>query len=271
MTGSEKLRKENQALRNEISDLRGKLEEISKDLAASKVQQVEDGAHVAGRDMSPGRMQSVEFVSSQYDQLVAFKKDAMTQIKQLTTRVNEISIVCERISKAIDALEAYSYQYNIKIVGVPIVTERETPEQTANLCSRLFSALGVPNVSITDIDTAHRVPSRTASARPNAIVCKFVRRLAKEQVMAARREVVNVQASQLGFQERVDIQHIALYDHLTPRLQELLYEGKKFQTTNGFKFCWAKNGFVFLRKTDSSPVLKLSSLEDLRALMEHSG
>ena len=43
MTGSEKLRKKNQALRNEISDLRGKLEKISKDLAASKVEQVEDG------------------------------------------------------------------------------------------------------------------------------------------------------------------------------------------------------------------------------------
>ena len=65
MTGSEKLRQENQALRNEISDLRGKLEKISKDLAASKVEQVEDGGHVAGREMSPGREQSIEFVSSQ--------------------------------------------------------------------------------------------------------------------------------------------------------------------------------------------------------------
>ena len=127
--------------------MRGKLDKISKDLAASKVEQVEDGGHVAGREMSPGREQSIEFVSSQYDQLVAFKKEAMTQIKQLTARVNEISITCEQIAKAINAFETYSYQYNIKIVGMPTVAERETMEQTAELCLKLFSALGVQNVS----------------------------------------------------------------------------------------------------------------------------
>ena len=84
--------------------------------------------------------------------------------------------------------------------------------------SSFFTALGVHDVSLADIDTAHRVPSHTASTRPNAIVCKFVRRLAKEKVMAARREVKNAQASQLGFQEHVDIQYINLFDHLTPRL-----------------------------------------------------
>ena len=39
---------------------------------------------------------------------------------------------------------------------MPMVAEREHPEQTANLCLQLFSALGVKGVSIQDIDTAHR-------------------------------------------------------------------------------------------------------------------
>ena len=38
------------------------------------------------------------------------------------------------------------------------------------------------------------------------------------------------------------------YDHLTPRLQELLFESKKYKNANNFKFCWAKNGAVCLRK-----------------------
>ena len=79
----------------------------------------------------------------------------MTQIKQLTVRVNEISIMCEQIAKAINAFETYSYQCNIKIVGMPTITKRETPEQTAELYLKLFSALGVQNVLISDIDTAH--------------------------------------------------------------------------------------------------------------------
>ena len=140
MTGSDKLRKENQALRNEISYLQGKLEEISKDLAASKVEQVEDGGHVAGREMSPGREQSIEFISSRYDQLVAFKKEAMTQIKQLTARVKEISIKCEQIAKAINAFETYSYQCNIKIVGMPTVAEPSTPSTTIS-CSVSYTIM----------------------------------------------------------------------------------------------------------------------------------
>ena len=92
---------------------------------------------------------------------------------------------------------------------MPTVAQRETTEQTAKLCLKLFSALGVQNVSIFDIDTAHRVSSRSTSDRPNAVVCKFVRRLAKEKVMTARRDVANVQASQLGFEERLDVRNIA--------------------------------------------------------------
>ena len=48
----------------------------------------------------------------------------------------------------------YSYQYNLKIVGVPEVKEHESSQDTANLCLKLFSGLGV-DISITDIDIAH--------------------------------------------------------------------------------------------------------------------
>ena len=72
-------------------------------------------------------------------------------------------------------------------MGVPILAEREPAEQTALLCLRLFSALGIKNISIFDIDTAHHVPARRASNKPNAIVCKFKRRLPKDKVMDAGR------------------------------------------------------------------------------------
>ena len=76
------------------------------------------------------------------------------------------------------------------------------------MCLRLFSALGVKDISILDIDTAHRVPSRRASNKPNAIICKFTRRLAKEKVMTARRKVFLLQGKDLGFEENVQAQGI---------------------------------------------------------------
>ena len=69
---------------------------------------------------------------------------------------------------------------------MPTAAERERSDQTTNLCLQLFSALGVKGVSISDIDTAHRVSSMKPSNRPNVIICKFLRSLAKDQVMAVR-------------------------------------------------------------------------------------
>ena len=91
---------------------------------------------------------------------------------------------------------------------MPMVAERENPEQTADLCLQLFSALGVKGVSIQDIETAHRVPSMKPSNRPNAIVCKFVRRLAKDQVMAARTKVGRLKAEELGFAGDINVKYL---------------------------------------------------------------
>ena len=142
---------------------------------------------------------------------------------------------------------------------MPSVAERESPRQTANICLKLFAAFS-------DIDMVHRVPFRAASNRPNTIICKFVRRLARDNVMANRRNVNALSPVDLGFSNNTDVSHINLYDHLTPRLQELLYESKKFKDAKSYMCCWAKNGLVFLRKTYNSTSLKLKSLEDLRRL-----
>ena len=80
----------------------------------------------------------------------------------------------------------------------------------------------------------------------------------------------NLNAEDLGFSGGVDVSHINLYDHLTPRLQELLFESKKFKDANSYKYCWAKNGFVYFRKTDTSTAVKLCRLEDRQEVASQS-
>lgn len=116
------------------------------------------------------------------------------------------------------------------------------------------------------IDIAHRIPARRQTDRPSAVIFKFVRRLAKQKVMAARSRVRNVQASQFGFSYDMDVGHLNIYDHLTPRLQQLLFEAKKFQVTNQFKFCWVKKNMVCLRKFEGDSVIRVNNLQDLLSL-----
>ena len=78
ITGTVKLRKENQLLRNEIADLKAKLQRISENLTKMEEQH---GRRPDEREMSPGRVHSVEFVSQQYDMLNKFKVEAERQIR----------------------------------------------------------------------------------------------------------------------------------------------------------------------------------------------
>ena len=176
MANSEqKLRKANKELKDEVAELKVKLEKVLKELS----DRTEECKHVgnSGEVLSPDKTKSVEFASDQYDDLIAFKVSTSKELEEIRVRLDKISETCDHIQKSLDAFELYSYQFYIKIVGMPMVAEREHPKQTANLCLQLFSALGVKRVSIQDIDTAHRVPSMKPSNRPNAIVCRFVRRL----------------------------------------------------------------------------------------------
>ncbi|CAB4029592.1 Hypothetical predicted protein [Paramuricea clavata] len=63
----------------------------------------------------PTRARSVEFISSQYDELSQFKETAKRQIQDILTRVNKISERCDLIAKTVEESEAYSYQFNVKM------------------------------------------------------------------------------------------------------------------------------------------------------------
>ena len=74
-------------------------------------------------------------------------------------------------------------------MGVPELKPKESAIETSQLCEQIFKAMGL-NASILDIDIAHRVATRNPNSnQAKPIVCKFVRRLTREQVMIEKREM----------------------------------------------------------------------------------
>ena len=261
------------ALRNENEQGKRQLEELKKEFESIKSKMAEQrGSYTA--TVIPPDTQDVQFLSDSYDALVQSKTSIEEDVGKFSLRLDLLGKNVDRIDKAIDDMLHYSYQYNLKIVGVPLVNENESAEDMANLCLKLFSALG-NDISVYDIDIAHRVPQRNAAIdngrrrQPNAIVCKFTRRMAQDKVLASRRNTSQLTPEALRFSPTAEINRIRIYSHLTLRLQELLYAAKAHQNMHSYKWSWSKGIAIFLRKTDTSTAIRLESLGDLCKLREH--
>ena len=98
------------------------------------------------------------------------------------------------------------------------------------------------------------------------IVCKYVRRMAREKVLIARNNTSQISVSDLKFPPTIKVDHISNFSHLTPRLLELFYETRKYRTTNGM----VKGMSIYLRKSDDSKVVKLNSIQDIVDLQKRT-
>jgi hypothetical protein len=209
---------------------------------------------------------SLQYLGNEYDELQQFRKKAKQQISQLETRLTEIAEKADKLSSMIDEAQQYSYSYNIKLIGIPELNSKESAIETSQLCIKIFNEMGT-NVSIGDIDIAHHVPTRrTFADRPKPIICKFIRRLAREQVMTVRRDVTKINPTCIGLPAESTMHYAGIYDHLTPKQQKLLADTKKFKSDNDYKFCWIKNNTIFLRKTENSQPIMIKEQCNLDTL-----
>ena len=99
---------------------------------------------------------SLQYLSDEYDDLSASNSGVVDQLKALSRRLNKLSAEFTRVGNAIDEVEEYSYQFSVKIIGLPEKIS-ETAAETSALCVKLFQEMGA-EVFRSDIDIAHRVP-----------------------------------------------------------------------------------------------------------------
>ena len=71
--------------------------------------------------------------------------------------------------------------------------------------------------------------------------------------MNNRNDACKVTATSVGIPADCSFEDVVrLFDHLFPQNRQLPVDAKKFQNRNGYRFCWAKNCVVYLRKTEVS-------------------
>ena len=95
------------------------------------------------------------------------------------------------------------------------------------------------------------------------IICKLVRRVVREGILKSRENICKVSAANIGLEDQNLLVEAQIFEHLTPPVQELLAEAKKFQRENDLKFCWVTNFKVYLRESEGTRPIVIKNLSDL--------
>ena len=260
------LRKENDELKKQLQEIQKELSTVKKKVTAPSRKQhgaerlnLQTPLVIAQPDDKPNQ-NDVQFLN-------VTQENILSKLEEMESKIGEIAQNTDRISKAIDDIQAYSYQYNLKIVGVPQAETTEKATDTVELCLKIFAGIGV-EVSPLDIDVAHRVPAKSQDGcrRGNLpIICKFTRRMVHDEVLSRWRNCNLLLPATFGLNSENELR-ISIFSHLTSRLQEIFYLAKSVKEHDNYKYCWAKDTAIYLRKSDNSRAIKITSLQDIEAL-----
>ena len=270
------------SLKQQNQDLKDKVDALSKEITQLKEKVRLDSAITFGAEAAATSgnsnnnasndetlSSSLQYLSDEYDDLSASNSGVVDQLKALSRRLNKLSAEVTRVGNAIDEVEEYSYQFNVKIIGLPEKSS-ETAAETSALCVKLFQEMGA-EVFLSDIDIAHRVPSRQQNGAPKPIICKFVRRLAKASVMETRQSASQVNPSNIGLSADSVLDRVRISPQKNrispPKNNTCCLKRKRFKEQNQYRFCWTKNSSIYLRKSEGSRPIKITGIGILQRLV----
>ncbi|KAI5651393.1 hypothetical protein NE865_00637 [Phthorimaea operculella] len=192
----------------------------------------------------------LKVLEGRMSQLENAKKD---QVIAIQTRL-------DAIEDGLNEKEQWSRMSNVEIKGVP----QSKNENLFDVVAALGKKIQYP-IQKTQLSFVTRIPTRDSKQTKPIIVC-FNNRYVKEDFIAAARISMKespMTASALGFSGS---DRIFVNDHLTARNKTLLTKAKKLKEEKGFQYLWVKHCKIFLRKSDTSPIILIKSEKDLNKL-----
>ena len=152
------------------------------------------------------------------------------------------------LNNRLERLEQYSRKDQIKIFGVQCEAAPEK-EDTDSVVVGLLEKMGV-ECTPADISISHRLPSR--GGKPPPIICKFMSRKTRKQVMEKKKNLKEVEGCERVF----------LADNLTAQRSKLL---RKLKERDDVKSAWSIEGKIkaVLVKNGREKKITIDSLDDV--------
>lgn len=209
-----------------------------------------------------GIEKSISSISDLYD-------DMKCQVKRLQDECSEYRKLTESLAKTVRDLQYKSRSSSIEIRNVPN-QDKESSADLMKIVTAIGNTVDLP-ITASNIRDIYRIPG-TSATKP--IVAEFTSVHIKSDLMSSVRSYNNKQPNKdnklntelLG----ITGQKRAVYidEHLSNTTKRLFYLAREYAKKHDFKFCWAANGNIFLRKQPGFQQILVKSEATLFELQE---
>lgn len=207
---------------------------------------------------------SVDFMSDKFDNL---REELEHTRHELNSTQEEMKILArenEDLRQQMNDLQQYTRRDNVMIFGAPEIEQQSTYEVLEEISETIGGSEFVQDVSI-----AHRLPARPGKTRP--IVVRFTKRRSRDEWLhrfrnEAKKDVNGPGIDTTKVNRNFPAGRITAGDQLTVTTRDLLNRTWDAARQKNFKFVWTKDGKIFARKDESSPVHKITTLQDVNNL-----
>lgn len=191
-------------------------------------------------------------------------KHQLKELDRCKAEVVELRLEVTELRQELAAKEQIRFLKDVEITGI---TENNT-ENLPQLVTVIAATLGV-ELDPRDVDEVRRVGPRGKPGpleRPRPIVVSMTRRGPRDQLLRAARARRGLTTDKL--QLPGNPRRVYLNEHLTKINRILFSKARKLGNELHFKYVWTSNGNIFMRRSDTSSVLHVTSeavLEKLEA------
>ncbi|KAI5631534.1 PHD-finger domain-containing protein [Phthorimaea operculella] len=198
--------------------------------------------------------------------------DVKKQIKELDHFKTEVSNLRAEVDELRTELASRQQHQFLKDVEITGVTEHRG-ENIHQIVQNLSNTLGV-QLDPRDVDDVRRVGKRTddkpdSSERgPRPLVLTLTRRVPRDQILKAAKVRRNLTTEKIGVAGTP--RKIYVNEHLTKENRILFSKARTSGKVLGFKYVWSSNGYIFMRRSDTSSVLRVTSESVLQRLHNSS-
>lgn len=210
------------------------------------------------KEISDLRSQLLSINTTLTETLFDYKK----RLDDANREISGLKCIVLQTQRDLEVQEQIAVNDEIEIIGVP-----ETDgENLIGILNAITLQAGVELKEL-DVNYVTRVGPKFTSKtkidrenKPRPIVAKLVRRLKKSEIIKACRSKpkLTTEGVSAGSPRAVYIN-----ERLTRNNRQLFRETKLRAKRHNFKFCWIRNGSVFVREAENKPAIRIENFEEL--------